>query len=219
MSTSALQSRKQLLDPVERSSEVLFGLIMVMTFTGSLRASGFDRDDVHRMLVGALGCNLAWGIIDAVFYFLSTLSERGHNITLLRRVQAASPEEGRRLISDAMSEDVLLVLTADELESFRARMAQLPKPRGHAQIHRDDYRAALGVFLLVFLSTFPVVLPFVFMSHPTRSLRLSNGIGVIMLFLVGMAYGKYAGRKPWHVGLVMVILGLFMVGLTIALGG
>ena len=53
------------LDPIERSSEVLFGLIMVLTFTGSLRITGADRDSVRTMLVAALGCNLAWGMIDA----------------------------------------------------------------------------------------------------------------------------------------------------------
>ena len=50
-----------LLNPIERSSEVLFGLIMGLTFTGSLRVTGAEHDDVHSMLVAALGCNLAWG--------------------------------------------------------------------------------------------------------------------------------------------------------------
>ena len=69
----------RLLDPIERNSEVLFGLIMVLTFTGSLRVTGAEHDDVDRMLVAALGCNLAWGIIDAVMYLISVLSQRGHN--------------------------------------------------------------------------------------------------------------------------------------------
>src|SRR3974377_2388913 len=67
MSSAPSPARQRLLDPIERSSEVLFGLIMVLTFTGSLRASGLDHDDVHRMMLAALGCNLAWGIIHAVF--------------------------------------------------------------------------------------------------------------------------------------------------------
>ncbi|HEX8892086.1 MAG TPA: hypothetical protein VF783_02120 [Terriglobales bacterium] len=54
------------LDSIERSSEVLFGLIMVLTFTGSFRITGGDHNSADRMLLAALGCNLAWGIIDAV---------------------------------------------------------------------------------------------------------------------------------------------------------
>ena len=217
--TRTSQVRRRLLDPIERSSEILFGLIMVLTFTGSFRASGADHDSVDRMLLGALGCNLAWGIIDAVFYLLATLSQRGHNLALLRQVQISDPEQGRQILGDAISDDLSAVLTDIEVESVRARMIQLPEPADHPKLHRPDYMAALGVFLLVFLSTFPVVLPFLFMSHPTRALRVSNLIAVVMLFFVGQAYGKYAGYRRWHVGVFMVLIGLIMVGLTIALGG
>ncbi len=219
MDNATSQARKRLLDPIERSSEVLFGLIMVLTFTGSFRASGADHDSVDRMLLAALGCNLAWGIIDAVFYLIATFSQRNHNLGLLREVQAAIPVNGRRIIADAISDDLASVLTDTEVESIRTRMVQLPKPRAHARLHRHDYLAALGVFLLVFLSTLPVVLPFVFMSHPTRSLRVSNLLGVAMLFFTGLMYGKHAGYRSWIVGSVMVLLGLALVGLTIALGG
>jgi len=219
MATTTSQARKRLLDPIERSSEVLFGLIMVLTFTGSFRASGADHDSVGRMLLAALGCNLAWGIIDAVFYLIATLSQRGHNLMLLRDVQSAGCEKGRRLINDALNDDLSAVLTEVEIESVRVRMLQLPKRLSRPKLHPSDWLAALGVLLLVFLSTFPVVLPFVFMRHAMRALRVSNLIGIIMLFLVGTAYGKYAGYRPWHLGVVMVLIGLTMVGLTIALGG
>src|SRR5262252_821582 len=63
VSDNGVKSGASQLDPIERSSEVLFGLIMVLTFTGSFRITGADHDDVHRMLLAALGCNLAWGII------------------------------------------------------------------------------------------------------------------------------------------------------------
>ena len=212
-------TRKRLLDPIERSSEVLFGLIMVLTFTGSFRASGADHDSVNRMLVGALGCNLAWGIIDGVFYLMATLSQRGHNLVLLREVQDASPEQGRALISEAITDDLADVLTDSEIESVRSRIMQLPRKHSPPRLRASDYKAALGVFLLVFLSTLPVVLPFVFMSQPAHSLRVSNAIAIIMLFLTGWTYGKFAGGRTWRVGLVMVVIGLCLVALTIALGG
>jgi VIT1/CCC1 family predicted Fe2+/Mn2+ transporter len=211
--------RKRLLDPIERSSEILFGLIMVLTFTGSFRASGADHDSVDRMLIGALGCNLAWGVIDAIFYLMAALSQRGHNLALLKEVQGASPERGRTLINDAISDDLAGVLTDSEIESIRSRMIQVPKRHRHPRLHKTDYGAALGVFLLVFLSTFPVVLPFVFMRQPHHALRVSNLIAVIMLFLTGYTYGKFAGGRPWRTGLLMVVIGLCMVALTIALGG
>ena len=219
MADSSSNARKRLLDPIERSSEILFGLIMVLTFTGSFRASGADHDSVDRMLLGALGCNLAWGMIDAVMYLLATLSQRGHNLALLRDVQRASPEEGRKLIAGVISEDLAAVLTEVEVESIRSRMMQTPKGTSRVRLRRPDYFAALGVFLLVFLSTLPVVLPFLFFSRVALALRISNLVAVIMLFLTGYAYGKFAGGRPWKVGLLMVVVGVAMVGLTIALGG
>jgi VIT family len=219
MTKEKSNARKRLLDPIERSSEVLFGLIMVLTFTGSLRASGADHDSVDRMLLGALGCNLAWGIIDAVMYLLATLSQRGHNLVLLKDVQGADPERGRELIQDAIANDLASVLTSSEIELIRARMVQLPRKHRRPRLHTTDYRAASGVFLLVFLSTFPVVLPFLFMRNPVPALRVSNAIAISMLFLTGWAYGKFAGGQPWRVGLVMVVIGVFLVALTIALGG
>ncbi len=219
MADTASNSRNRVLDPIERSSEVLFGLIMVLTFTGSFRATGADRDETGRMLLAALGCNLAWGVIDAVMYLLATLSQRGHNLTLVRDVQAADAENGRRILSDAMSPDLAKVLTPAEVEMIRQRLLVVPKPADHPRLHRSDYLGAIGVFLLVFLSTFPLVLPFLFLHQAHQALRLSNLIAILMLFFTGWAYGKYAGYRPWYVGALMVAVGLGMVGLTIALGG
>jgi hypothetical protein len=219
MAESAPNSRKQSLDPIERTSEILFGLIMVLTFTGSFRVTGGDHDDVNRMLLAALGCNLAWGVIDAVMYLISVLSQRGHNLLLLRDVRAAEPDRGRRLISDAMSDDLAAVLTEAEVEAVRQRFVQLREPANFARLRFSDYCAAIGVFFLVFLSTFPVVVPFLFLRRAGLALRVSNLVAIIMLFLVGYAYGRYAGTHPWRDGLRMVLLGLAMVGLTIAFGG
>jgi hypothetical protein len=219
MPNNSSSSDNPLLDPIERSSEVLFGLIMVLTFTGSFRITGGDHDSVDRMLLAALGCNLAWGIIDAVMYLMAILSQRSHNLLLLRQVQNVGPEKGRRLINDAMSTDLAKVVTDTEVEAIRQRFIQLPKPAGRARLHLYDYRAALSVFLMLFLSTLPVVLPFLFIRRPSLALRVSNLAAVIMLFLTGYAYGSYAGYRPLRTGLWMVLVGLAMVVLTVALGG
>ena len=65
---------------MERLSEILFGLIMVLTFTCSFSVIRAGHEEVREMLIGALGCNLAWGIIDAVFYLMSRLSEQGQGL-------------------------------------------------------------------------------------------------------------------------------------------
>jgi len=77
----------------------------------------------------------------------------------------------------------------------------------------------VAVFLLVFLCTLPVVLPFIFMQNARLALRVSNGIAIAMLFMAGVAYGRSIGRGSWKMGVFMVVLGLVLVGMTILLGG
>ena len=211
---------KQALDPIDRVSEVLFGLIMVLTFTGSLSVAEAGHEDVRTMLVGALGCNLAWGVIDAVFYLMGCLAEKGRSLLTYRAVrEATDPERAQRLLADALPPVLASVLEPAELETMRARLKQLPEPPPRARLGGDDWRGALGVFLLVFLSTFPVVIPFMVMSNAVPALRVSNAIAVALLFVAGYAFGRITGRRPVAAGIVMVVFGAVLVGLTIALGG
>ena len=211
---------KRALDPIDRVSEVLFGLIMVLTFTGSLSVAEAGREDVRTMLMGALGCNLAWGLIDAVFYLMGSLAEKGRDLATFRAVrEAGDPERAQRLIADALPPVLASALEPAELEAMRLRLKQLPEPPGRARLDKDDWRGALGVFLLVFLSTFPVVIPFILMRDPVPALRVSNAIAVVLLFGAGYAFGRITGRRPVRVGICMVVLGSILVGITMALGG
>jgi hypothetical protein len=211
---------RRALDPMERLSEVLFGLIMVLTFTGSLSLAATGRAAVRTMLIGALGCNLAWGIIDGIMYLMACLSERGRNIVTLRAVrEAAEPAEAHRVIAAALPAALASILVRSDLEAMRQKLNRLPDPPARARLCKDDWRGAFGVFLLVFLSTLPVVFPFLFISDARLALRISNGIAVVMLFLAGYGYGRYSGRHPWQTGLAMVAIGVACVGITIALGG
>jgi hypothetical protein len=94
------RSSKRVLDPIDRVSEVLFGLIMVLTFTGSLSVAEVGRESIRTMLIGALGCNLAWGIIDGVFYLMGCLAEKGRGVLAFRAVRKATdPKKAQRLIA------------------------------------------------------------------------------------------------------------------------
>jgi hypothetical protein len=220
MPDATTHSSKRVLEPNERISEVLFGLIMVLTFTGSLSVAQADRAEVRTMLIGALGCNIAWGIIDGILYLMGCLAEKGRGLMILRAVRKATdPQQAHRLIAEALPSVVASVLQPTELETIRQRLKQLPEPPDREYLSKDDWLGAIGVFLLVFLSTFPVVVPFIFMQDAGRALRLSNGIAILMLFVAGYAYGKCVDRRPWLVAISMVVLGSILVGLTMALGG
>lgn len=210
--------RQRVLDPAERFSEILFGLIMVMSFTGALSATA--EGSIRTMLIGALGCNLAWGIIDAVMYVLNNLSTRGHSLATLRAVRnCPHPERARQIIADAVPPVLAEAMTEEEFETLRQRLNRLPEPPARARMRPEDWRGAIGVFLLVFLATFPVTLPFLFFQNPVIALRVSNAIAILMLFGLGAMLGRYTNGRTWQLGIAMVVIGLVLVGLTIALGG
>lgn len=220
MSESSTRGRERVLDPVERMSEILFGLIMVLSFTGSISVAGAGREEVREVLIGAIGCNLAWGLIDAVMYLLTLVIERGRTRSIGQAVrESVDPARGRALIAEALPEPLDKLFGEQSLEEARARIAALPQPAVSRALRGVDWLRALGVFLLVFLSTFPVVLPFLFVRPLPTAMRVSNLVAIVMLFLVGHSLGRHAGIGPARTGLAMVAIGVLLVALTIALGG
>ena len=211
---------KRVLDPTERIAEILFGLIMVLTFTGSLSVADAGREDVRAMLIGALGCNIAWGLIDGVLYLMGSLGERGSNLTVYRAVRGACDSaRASRLIAEALPAAIAAVLEPVDFDRIHQRLRRLPEPPAWPRLTGSDWRGALAVFLLVFASTFPVAIPFIVMHDASRAMRASNAVALAMMFLAGMIYGRAVGWSPWVVGLFMVVLGSVLVALTVALGG
>jgi|SRR4051794_10535693 len=208
------------LEPVARISEALFGLIMVLTFTCSISAAESGREDIRTMLFGALGCNLVWGVIDAVLFLMGSLAERGQGLQTLRAVRrAADAGEGQRIVAGALPPVVASVLQPGELEHLRQELARLPEPPARPRLGKSEWLGAAGVFLWVLLITLPVAAPFVFIGAVRLALRVSNAIAVILLFVMGHQFGRYSGLRPWGTGLLMVLLGGGLVAATIALGG
>ena len=79
---------------------------------------------------------------------------------------------------------------------------------------------SLAVFLAVVFATLPVIVPFVLFDDPLHALRSSNAIALVMLFLIGLGYGRFASAlHPVITASVFTLLGGALVVATIALGG
>ena len=151
---------------------------------------------------------------------MGCLAEKGRNLMAYRAVRkAGDPRKAQQLIAGTLPPLIASILQPAELETMRQRLQELPEPPARAWLGKSDWRGALSVFLLVFLSTFPVTIPFIFMHNATPAMRVSNAIAVTMLFITGVTYGRCVGRSPWLFGFSMVFLGVILVGLTMALGG
>lgn len=209
-----------MLEPIERISEVLFGLIMVLTFTGSLSAAESGEADVRAMLIGALGCNLAWGLIDAIMYLMASLADSAaEQRTLVAIQRAKTDEEAEDAIVRALPPFLAPILTSTDLERIRASLLRAPLAGKRTAFRMEDWLGAAAVFILVFVFTLPVVLPFIVVEDAVRALRISNAVAVAMMFVAGYAFGRATGYRPWVMAGSMVVLGCILVAVTIALGG
>jgi VIT1/CCC1 family predicted Fe2+/Mn2+ transporter len=172
------------------------------------------------MFIAALGCNLAWGLVDAVMYLVRTVTDRGRLLTLIRSVRHASDAEaGRRLIESSLSRVAAGLLSPAETEAMRVRVVALAALPARPKLTRDDLLGALAIFLIVVTATFPVVLPFALIDDVGMAKNWSRAVGVAMLFFGGLALGRYAGYGSWRVGLMMAGLGTVLVIAINALGG
>lgn len=213
-------AREPVLNPVDRVSEMLFGLFMALTFVGAISVAESGRAEVRAMLAAALGCNLAWGLVDAVMYLVRTVTDRGRLLTLINSVRATpDAEAGRTLIKRSLSRVAAGLVTDTEIEAMRGRIVALPSVPKRPTLKADDLLAALAVFLLVVAATFPVVLPFVLFDDVGLAKAVSRAIALAMLFFGGLALGRYAGYGSWKVGFMMAGLGAVLVAAVIALGG
>jgi VIT1/CCC1 family predicted Fe2+/Mn2+ transporter len=204
---------------VDRASEILFGLIMVLTFTVSLNVAEAGRSDVRAMLMGALGCNFAWGIIDATMFLMGIKGGRGLAARTVRTIRGAKDiDAAHEIIAQALPAIVVPALSAADLERIRLHLLHVSDDIVEPRLNRQDYLGALCVFALIFFCTLPVVVPFILLQDATLALRISNIVAIAMLFLTGYTFGMQSGR-PWRVGLLMVVIGLSLMSVALVLGG
>jgi VIT1/CCC1 family predicted Fe2+/Mn2+ transporter len=214
------ESRAGALDPVDRASEVIFGLLMAMTFVGTIGVAEGGRDELRTLLIAAFGCNLAWGIADAVMYLVGVAVEaRRHRALLARLHSGLDAAAGRRVIADSLPPGLASVLAADDLETLRRRLVAVPLPAGVPRLGIEHYRAALAVFVLVVLATFPVVLPYLLIDDVVRALRVSQAVALVTLFVAGATLARHSGGSVWRTGLAMTAVGALLLAVLVLLGG
>lgn len=214
------ETREPVLDTVDRVSELCFGLFMALTFVGAVSAVTAGDDAGRKMLFSALGCNLAWGLADAVMFLVRTLTNRGRRLTLALTVKREQdPAVAVHALRDALPKALKGLVADTELELIRARLAATRGLPGRAHFVRDDFLGALGIFLIVVISTFPVALPFVVFKDVSTALIVSRVLTLVMLFSAGFALGRFSGAGGMWAGVAMMTVGVVLTMAIIALGG
>jgi VIT1/CCC1 family predicted Fe2+/Mn2+ transporter len=208
------------LSPVERLSEWLYGTILVLTFTGTVRVAIQEEDSVRAILGAAVGCSLAWGIVDAIMFVVGRVVPRKRVAGLLAELRDSdSPAVIRRLAEETMPRGLTQVIRDDEWGSLRERFLRVPHESVRTGVTAQDLKGALAIFLLANAALLPLALPFAFVQDVHLANRVSNGIAIAMLFATGWALAPYTGQRPLRLALITALGGSLLVALTIALGG
>jgi VIT1/CCC1 family predicted Fe2+/Mn2+ transporter len=211
------------LDPDDILGEVLFGLIMTLGFTlgaGLIVKEG--KDAVTQMLLGVVGCNVAWGLVDAAMYIIGSMFDRSRKARLLESIQKSATDDDALLIVGQELDPSLEPFTTqtDRRHLYQAvltRLRNIAPERTH--LNKADIYGAIATFGLVFLSTIPAVVPFLIITDRFMALRVSDLLLLSVLFLVGYHLGRALHTNPWILGSVVFLVGLVLVAIVIVLGG
>ena len=189
------------LDPATSLAEILFGLIMTLTFTlgAGIIIQDEGREGARELLIAIIGCNIAWGIIDAALYIVGELFGRGRLRRLGQSIRAAPNSvdaeslvagELDELLGDFTSESDRRVLYKRVADNVRSKPL-VPNP-----VTKSDLMGAFWSFWLVFLASLPAAIPFVIFDNARFALRVSNAILLALLFIsripLGTLYAEQA---------------------------
>lgn len=212
------------LEPGEALGEALFGLIMALTFAvGARLATTQNALETRALIFAAIGCNVAWGVIDATLFVLGGLfhrSRRAHFFRALKKTR--SQEEALAAVQREFAlEDVPLnVVREDHARLHQSILAlSLHATPRRVKLRRQDFVSALLVFALVSFTGLPGVIPFLLWDDFQLALRVSDAVLISLLFGIGFWWGHYTDFGPWIVGVTVMFLGLSMVLVAVALGG
>jgi VIT family len=214
------------LDPASTLGEVLFGLIMTLTFTlgAGIIIEDEGREGARQLLIALIGCNIAWGLIDGVLYLAGQLFDRSRLRRIGQAVRGAADQRSAvTIVAGELDEMLDHVTSPAERQELYARIAtnlrsgaSPPKPN---TISRADVVGAFTSFWLVVVSSIPAAIPFLLFDNARFALRVSNAILLAMLFVIGYWCARYTIAKPWLVGLALLVGGIALVVVAIALGG
>jgi VIT1/CCC1 family predicted Fe2+/Mn2+ transporter len=212
------------LDPASSLGEVLFGLIMTLTFTlgAGLLIEDEGREGARELLIALIGCNIAWGIIDGVLYLVGELFHRSRLRSLGQAVRRSADERvAIGLVSGEFGELLEHVTSESERDTLYRKFVQhvRSRPAVRTPVTKEDLLGAMTSFFLVVLASVPAAVPFLLMDEARAALRVSNAVLLVMLFTTGYWWARATLGNPWLVGFLFLIGGVVLVAIAIALGG
>jgi VIT1/CCC1 family predicted Fe2+/Mn2+ transporter len=204
-------------------AEVIYGVIIAMTFTSVLRETPGVLDVVmYRVALTALFCCIAWGLADGLFYFW----ERSYIIRQENRIieLSKSAENGPAvsLVGEQLDDTILRNIPGEQRTQLYQKLVQfLSGVSAREKLSmRDSGTIIGGTFIRSACAGLVVVTPFFLIHDVELALKISNLLGILLLFLVGYVRSLDKDLYPRVVsGIGTSLVGIVITSITVVLGG
>ena len=205
-------------------AEVMYGVIIAMTFTSMLRGVPFILQGVlTNIVLAALFCCIAWGIADGLFYLWERnyiIRRENKTIELSKRGEGKGP--ALSLIGEQLDDTILRNIPMENRRPLYEKLVQFLS----SVQEREKFSAGgaltivIGTFLLSAGAGLIVVAPFFLIDNVTQALNVSNLCGIFLLFLVGYtrAFDRNLLSKIM-MGFASSCIGILISAITVILGG
>jgi VIT1/CCC1 family predicted Fe2+/Mn2+ transporter len=205
-------------------AEVMYGVIIAMTFTSMLRSIPVILDVIlSKIILAALSCCIAWGIADGLFY----LWERNYiisreNETIEFSKKTGQTESALTLIGEQLDDTILRnIPDENRLHLYEKLTGFLSTVNEREKLPaREAITIVLGTFILSAGAGLIVVFPFLVIGDVKQALIVSNLSGIILLFIVG--YSRALRRdflSKFVMGFATACIGIIISVITVVLGG
>lgn len=210
----------ELTDPFDRLSEVAFGVIMALTII-SVIPTAADGAGRQQLVLAALGCNLAWGVVDALMTLVGMRVDREHRHAGLRALRRSADEKSfREGLREFLPDLVVDHLQSNDVQRLRGSFLKSLLGTGEApSLGREHWFAWLILAGHTFVATLPIILPLLVIHDDLLALRLAQSTGLLLMFGLGWLLARWAGGRPWQGAVGFTALGVAMTGICLALGG
>ncbi len=205
-------------------AEVMYGVIIAMTFTSMLRGVPFILQGVlTNIVLAALFCCIAWGIADGLFYLWERnyiIRRENKTIELSKRGEGKGP--ALSLIGEQLDDTILRNIPKENRLPLYEKLVQFLSTVQEREKFsaRGALTIVIGTFLLSAGAGLIVVAPFFLIDNVTQALNVSNLCGIFLLFLVGYtrAFDRNLLSKIM-MGFASSCIGILISAITVILGG
>ena len=211
------------LDPADALAEMTCGLVMMLTILCTAGWYVDGSDNPRRTLAfAAIGCCLAWGIIDGFLYVASAVYERGHRGRLIRSVQASEHGSAVDFVRGRVDEATGHLLSAQSSTAVAEELVDVAAtvdPPARITTSRGDFAPVPRAMVLNVSATILPALAILFIDDVRDALAVAKTIVVLSMFATGFLWGRTTRFGAVRSGVAMLVFGVTMVGIAVVFGG